>query len=42
MNKEKMIWSKELGIYLLPKQPNKNDMVWDKELGIYKLSKGKK
>ncbi len=37
--KEKMVWCKELGIYLLPKQRDKSKMIWDKELGIYKLPK---
>lgn len=39
-DKNKMIWSKELGVYLLPKD-KKKEMVWDKDLGIYKLPKAK-
>jgi hypothetical protein len=39
-DKNKMIWNKELGIYLLPRD-KKNEMVWDKELGIYKIPKTK-
>lgn len=41
MEKEKMIWNKKLGIYMLPKQRNKKDMIWVKELGIYLLPKQK-
>jgi hypothetical protein len=37
--KDEMIWSKELGVYLLPKKKDKSKMIWDKTLGVYKLAK---
>lgn len=37
--KNEMVWNKELGIYLLPRQKEKDKMIWDKNLGIYKLPK---